>query len=921
MAHLQQQEFCSKIREKYPQYFVDKKVLDIGSLDINGNNRFLFNECDYFGLDVGEGQNVDIISVGHLYDAPDEYFDTIISTEVFEHDMFYQKTIQNIIRMLKPGGAFIFTCASTGRPEHGTRNSDGSFAAPLLQSISEEWSDYYKNLTEDDIKNVLGFNESFPDGIFEYNSNPGDLYFFGVKDGIRNTQKYLPRKYNDPSNDNNFNVNEYKDDIFVLGAWPNTEEKENDLLECISRLRHFEGIPILLVSHYPIKSEIQKLVDYYIFDKDNDLLLSSEFAEYDLASGRWTDMSSHKIVNKLPYHHDYAIWVSMKHAFTFAKYLGKKTIHYLEYDNIIDTFQYRQAFLERSKNFDAVLYEYHQNSVKDSHLSPFCATFIFSAKTDILLKMVSEINSKREYFTNKPKGWQLERVFLDSLKRHTNNFTISPYVANNNELNTQAVWNRDGVFREGFAFQIYPCVDDYGQLYLHFISGFHGTEGEEDILMEIRYDDKNLFVDLLKNEYKTIHLGDYKRGYTPRVFVMGREVFSQFLEESVEEFKEINSLTWKEEKETEMKFQKNEININFVDGAFVEVKGSQYKKYLVKFIDKDTNKVVFETTIKNNEWSRTSRKWFTNWRIEIHSDNTDPFVYEYDAKDKRVFIVFESSSLGDTLAWIPYVEEFRKKHNCHVIVCTFLNSLLKEQYPDIEFVPPGQTVYNLYALYRIGCFYENNSIDMNRHKTDFRELRLQEYSTDILGLEFQEVLPRMPKVIRMETEKPYICIANHSTAQSKYWNNSTGWQELVDYVKSIGYDVYLLSKEDDGYMGNKNPEGVIKVSNKTLEEIGSILIGAKCFIGISSGLSWLAWAFGVETILISGQTDKLLEPSTKISRIINESVCHACFSRHLFDRGDWNWCPDHGNSSRQFECSKEIPFSMVKPKIDEILKK
>lgn len=189
MAHYEQQEFCRRMRDIFPEYFKEKNILDIGSLDINGNNRFLFTGCKYIGLDVGHGTNVDVVSVGHLYNAPDKSFDTIISTEVFEHDMFYGETIQNVIRMLKPGGAFIFTCASDGRPEHGTRKSDGSFASPLLIQVSENWSDYYKNLSESDIKSINGFNESFPDGLFQYNPTPGDLYFFGVKGGIPESQR------------------------------------------------------------------------------------------------------------------------------------------------------------------------------------------------------------------------------------------------------------------------------------------------------------------------------------------------------------------------------------------------------------------------------------------------------------------------------------------------------------------------------------------------------------------------------------------------------------------------------------------------------------------------------------------------------------------------------------------------------------
>lgn len=180
MAHDEQRVFCKNIKTRFPEYFENRKVLDIGSLDINGNNRYLFDNCEYIGLDIAEGANVDVVAVAHLYDAPDESFDTIISTEAFEHDMFYEKTILNAIRLLKQGGAFIFTCASTGRKEHGTINNE-EWTAPLLKNISKEWASYYRNLTAEDIKIIDNFDNIFPDGIFEYNSRSSDLYFFGIK--------------------------------------------------------------------------------------------------------------------------------------------------------------------------------------------------------------------------------------------------------------------------------------------------------------------------------------------------------------------------------------------------------------------------------------------------------------------------------------------------------------------------------------------------------------------------------------------------------------------------------------------------------------------------------------------------------------------------------------------------------------------
>jgi autotransporter strand-loop-strand O-heptosyltransferase len=363
----------------------------------------------------------------------------------------------------------------------------------------------------------------------------------------------------------------------------------------------------------------------------------------------------------------------------------------------------------------------------------------------------------------------------------------------------------------------------------------------------------------------------------------------------------------------------NRLEFHFIDGAFVEILGNDDRKYNVEFIDSKTKETVFQTNMSNNNWSRTDRKWFTDWLIKVTSNTGEVFTHKFDPKNKRVFIAFESSSLGDTLAWIPYVEEFRKKHNCHVIVSTFLNHLFETEYPNIEFVKPGTTVHNLYALYRLGVFLQDNQYDRFMHKNDYKKLRLQEVASDILGLDFEEIRPRMKSIEIMKSDKPYICIGNHSTAQSKYWNNSTGWQELVDYVKELGYDVYLLSKEEDGYMGNKNPTGVIKVDGKTLEEISSILLGSKGFVGISSGLSWLAWTLKVPTILISGCTEEVHEPLNGVRRIINTNVCNSCFSSHTFDKGDWNWCPLHKGTERQFECSKEITFSMVKPKIDKIL--
>jgi autotransporter strand-loop-strand O-heptosyltransferase len=898
MAHRNQQIFCEKMKDMFSEYFTNTKVLDVGSLDINGNNRYLFTNSKYIGIDEIDGPNVNVNKSIHNYECPNNYFDIVISTEWLQDDEDYQETIKKTIEVLRQGGALLLTCASEKRQ----MDLKNKFTKELINSIDT-------------------FRENFPDGMFEYDDSNGDLYFFGIKGGIKNTKKYELKP-----TVSIINKNDYTDDIFVLGCWPDTEEKENDLITCIQKLKEFHGIPILLASHYAVKPEIQKMVDFYLFDKDNPLLFPHEYDGYSVNSGLWVDNGQYRLKSKTKFHHDYAIWILMQKAFKFCDNLSKKRVHYLEYDNLIDTFQYRQAFLEKSKHHDAVIYEYNENSSSNLNLTEYMATYIFSAKTEILLKMMNSVNSKWEYFHNRPGGFQLERIFLSELKKQTNDVYVSPYVDNGGELNTQAVWNRDGIMRDGAAFQIYLGVDEFENLYCCLISGFHGYKPNVDYLLELKYQDKIIFETLHKNEYKFIKVGKYKVGDVFKINYLGREVFNEYLIDDVNTFRSIHEITTRNSElfENEIinnNLRKNIIHHNFNDGAFLEIIGDIPKNYNVSFIDNDSDNLIYKTTIKNNSWSKPSINYFVNWKIVIEDEDGTKNEIVMNLKDKNVLISFESFSLGDTMAWIPYAEEFSKKHECNVVVSTPHLNLFENQYKNVQFVRPGSIVDNVYAHYRLGLFISNDKFDLSKNRTPANEIPLQKVATDILGLNYEEIKPKIKKFNPYISERPYICLGIHSTAQAKYWNNPTGWQEVVDYIKSNGYDVYVLSKEEDGFMGNKYPDGVIHIQNKTLEEIAEYLVGSKGFVGVSSGLSWYAWGLNVPTILISGFTDEDLEMKKDVVRIINKDVCNGCWAKHMFDKGDWNWCPEHKGTERHFECSKSITFNMVKPHLKKFFKK
>lgn len=83
--HLAQIEWVQKVKGIFPDFFQDKKVLDVGSLNVNGTNEEHFSQCSYYGIDLGEGDNVDFVSRCHEFNPKEfglgfDQFDTIIST-------------------------------------------------------------------------------------------------------------------------------------------------------------------------------------------------------------------------------------------------------------------------------------------------------------------------------------------------------------------------------------------------------------------------------------------------------------------------------------------------------------------------------------------------------------------------------------------------------------------------------------------------------------------------------------------------------------------------------------------------------------------------------------------------------------------------------------------------------------------------
>ncbi|GAF83980.1 unnamed protein product [marine sediment metagenome] len=187
--HHMQNLFIEKMKEEHPEYFENVKVLDVGSLDVNGNNSMFFKNSEYTGIDVIKGANVDIISPLHLWKTK-RRFDTIISTSALEHDMYIIKTITRIYELLKPGG-WLFIVACRSWRAHGTKNN-GPDNAGNSQIENDNWCNYYANVKVKDLKQYIKQADVEFENIEIIKSpNNKDTRFCGQKPGIWKPSKII----------------------------------------------------------------------------------------------------------------------------------------------------------------------------------------------------------------------------------------------------------------------------------------------------------------------------------------------------------------------------------------------------------------------------------------------------------------------------------------------------------------------------------------------------------------------------------------------------------------------------------------------------------------------------------------------------------------------------------------------------------
>lgn len=293
----------------------------------------------------------------------------------------------------------------------------------------------------------------------------------------------------------------------------------------------------------------------------------------------------------------------------------------------------------------------------------------------------------------------------------------------------------------------------------------------------------------------------------------------------------------------------------------------------------------------------------------LNTDQIADYFSDREKIEERVLILLKSKALGDTIAFLPYANEYARRRGvkCDVI-CNFKH-LFSGLYENIEIIEatPNLSVYSDV----IGCNYDFN-------------MPLQEGFASQLGvLDAGRIRPLIsPTRKGIPLAKRYVCFSMHSTAQAKHWNNNNSWEKLCEELKKEDLIPVCIDRHPSfGAEGNWNPVpgNCLNKTGMELPDMINWIEHCEFFIGLSSGLTWVAHALGKRCVMISGVTPKENEFTEDCIRLHKNDVCNSCFTqpnKYKFDPGDWFWCPEHKGTSRQFECTKKISAKQVMDAIE-----
>ncbi len=356
------------------------------------------------------------------------------------------------------------------------------------------------------------------------------------------------------------------------------------------------------------------------------------------------------------------------------------------------------------------------------------------------------------------------------------------------------------------------------------------------------------------------------------------------------------------------------LKIDFNFGLRLEIPEGNFH---VKISDFDSEQIFFDADISNTRLI-SSEGYFIRWKVEVFHEGEKVFDHIFDPSGQRIFIFMRSTALGDNLALLPYVREFQKKYDCKLFLWILpeQRKLVKNLYPEIQQVE--NLSYDYYATFYVMAFVGS----VSPFPLDGRTMSLTRQGGVVLGLKKIPPLPKFIPTADRKISEPYVCISVQASSTAKSWLCPDGWDIVVDYLKSLGYRVLCIDKNNsetkNGYTIQK-PEGAEDFTGDIpLIDRANMLYYAEFFIGLSSGLSWVANAVGCPVVMIAGFSQNWYEFFTPY-RVANRYVCNGCFNDVRAPIFSVETCYRYSKTNRELECQKKISPRQVLNAIERLI--
>lgn len=268
-----------------------------------------------------------------------------------------------------------------------------------------------------------------------------------------------------------------------------------------------------------------------------------------------------------------------------------------------------------------------------------------------------------------------------------------------------------------------------------------------------------------------------------------------------------------------------------------------------------------------------------------------------------VLLHIESVSLGETICFSSFIKPFAEKYRPKsLLVSTFWPELFQgESFKFISAISEETVEVDKFL-----------SVNFMKDEIEHIVNGMLWSSRNMLGVP-QDTPPSRPPLKRIEVQdtKRKVCIATESLNAMSKWTRPGGWHKVARHLMDMGFEVHNISFER-----GEEIEGVFyHHGNDDIMAAAKHINESALFIGLSGGLSWLAWGYGVPVVMISGFT----KPHNEFEcyRVMNDRRCSGC---HNVLANISSTCPIFANTIRANECHMTISPDMVIEQVDKALR-